>query len=99
MGGGEIVASFIENDKSGLKLQHATYLYFSYQGWLNWTTTTHWQEKFNKSTETVAKMIHYHTSSYFFRKVTFSEAAIRYDVVLFKVSFICLAGFSGYEFC
>ena len=32
MGGGGIVASFIENDKSGLKLQHATYLYFSYQG-------------------------------------------------------------------
>ena len=44
-------------------------------------------------------MIHYHISSYFLRKLTFSEATIRQDVLfLFEVTFIRTAGFAGYEF-
>ena len=44
-------------------------------------------------------MIHYHISSYFLRKLTFSDANIRQDVpFLFEVTVIRPAGFAGYEF-
>ena len=44
-------------------------------------------------------MIHYHISSYFLRKLTFSKATIRQDVLfLFEVTFIRPAGLAGYEF-
>ena len=44
-------------------------------------------------------MIHYHISSYFLRKLTFSKAINGKDVLfLFEVTFICPAGFAGYQF-
>ena len=43
-------------------------------------------------------MIHYHILSYFLRKLTFSEAAIKEDVLfLFEITFICPVGFAGFE--
>ena len=44
-------------------------------------------------------MIHYHISSYSLRKVIFSEATVKLDVLfLFEVTFIRPAGFAGHEF-
>ena len=41
-------------------------------------------------------MIHYHISSYFLRKLTFSEATVPF--FLFEVNFIRPAGLPSYEF-
>ena len=44
-------------------------------------------------------MIHYHTPSYFLRKLTFSEATTRLDAIfLLEVLFIYPAGLTSYEF-